>query len=257
MKEQYISRLYSVVLRNYAKNELEQYLQVDRRKEAVLICVLRGESLYEFGEQKLHLYPGDVLLIPRGSSYRRLALEENYQTVFVYLDFEETAASFLVRGAEGMEAVFLHLYKVWAAQQVGCRSECLGLVYSLYARLLRHTHAESLPDPHRGMFEGAVRRMLEENATVAMLAAEAGVSEVHFRRCFKRIYQCAPRDYVNDLRLSRAKELLQYDGGTVAEIAEAVGFADPGYFARLFKQKVGCTPTEYKKMSGSATHFLF
>jgi two-component system response regulator YesN len=53
-------------------------------------------------------------------------------------------------------------------------------------------------------------------------------------------------DYLNELRIKKAKELLMDVKYKTYEVAEAVGISDAHYFSRLFKKYVGMTPTEYK-----------
>ena len=54
-------------------------------------------------------------------------------------------------------------------------------------------------------------------------------------------------EYVTNLRIQKAKELLAGDGGSMKEICAAVGYSDPNYFSRIFKKNVGVTPTEYRE----------
>lgn len=53
--------------------------------------------------------------------------------------------------------------------------------------------------------------------------------------------------YARKLRLRKAKQLLDMNTLTIREICEATGFSSPQYFARVFKQVEGMTPTEYMK----------
>ncbi len=62
-------------------------------------------------------------------------------------------------------------------------------------------------------------------------------------------------EYVTQLRMTRAKELLRTSDQYVYEIADEVGYSDPQYFNRVFRQTLGVTPLEYRKRcraSGSA-----
>lgn len=53
--------------------------------------------------------------------------------------------------------------------------------------------------------------------------------------------------YLTDVRISKACELLKYHHNTVAEACELVGYKDYFYFNKVFKKKMGCTPAEYRK----------
>ena len=122
-------------------------------------------------------------------------------------------------------------------------------------RLIRSKTSAYLPGTKRELFESAVQkitdRYADEEFSVTALATQAEMSEVHFRRCFKQIYHVSPQQYLTELRLARAKELLKYDTTPIAEIAQESGFADPCYFSRLFKRKTGYAPSEYRVMFGT------
>ena len=52
-------------------------------------------------------------------------------------------------------------------------------------------------------------------------------------------------EYINQVRIQKAKRMLLEGGYRIGQIAERVGFGDQQYFARVFKKVVGCMPSEY------------
>lgn len=54
-------------------------------------------------------------------------------------------------------------------------------------------------------------------------------------------------EYFIDLKLRKGAEMLEKGNYSVSEVSEWLGFSSPGYFSRLFKQKLGLSPSEYKK----------
>lgn len=83
--------------------------------------------------------------------------------------------------------------------------------------------------------------------SVAECARLCRLSQSHFTRIFKEITGEAPQQYIIKIRIDRAKELISFTDKNISEIAEATGFKDQNYFARIFKKNVGMTPTEYRK----------
>ncbi|MDO3408953.1 AraC family transcriptional regulator [Saccharibacillus sp. CPCC 101409] len=79
------------------------------------------------------------------------------------------------------------------------------------------------------------------------LAAEAGLSVAHYSRLFKREFGQGPIEYLNGIRLRRARELLLETGGSVRETAHRVGYEDEFYFSRKFKAATGLAPTVYMR----------
>ena len=56
--------------------------------------------------------------------------------------------------------------------------------------------------------------------------------------------------YLERLRIDRAREHLVMTGRPIAEIAAAVGFADPDWFARVFKRRTGVSPRGFRARQG-------
>lgn len=82
------------------------------------------------------------------------------------------------------------------------------------------------------------------NSTLAMLC---NVSEVYFRKLFLQRMNTTPRQFLLELRLSKAKELLAEGTLKVSAVAERCGFGNPYHFCRTFKNRAGMTPSEYAR----------
>jgi|GEM_PF-5621993 len=83
--------------------------------------------------------------------------------------------------------------------------------------------------------------------SVDMLADEAGMSTRNLQRTLKRVTSLSPHGYIRTMRLERGAQLLVQQAGTVSEIAQSVGFNDPEYFSKLFRQVFGESPSAYMK----------
>jgi AraC family transcriptional regulator len=91
---------------------------------------------------------------------------------------------------------------------------------------------------------------LGEELTLAVLVEVARLSPWHFSRCFKRATGLTPHGYVTRRRMERAKVLLGSRGGSIAEIAIAVGFKSVASFTTCFGREVGVTPGQLRKEVG-------
>jgi YesN/AraC family two-component response regulator len=75
------------------------------------------------------------------------------------------------------------------------------------------------------------------------VAALCGMTPIRFSRLFKDTYGMTFRDYLVKYRLKEARRLLENPASSVADVAFAVGFQDPSYFTRIFKDRMGTTPS--------------
>ncbi|NBD25395.1 helix-turn-helix transcriptional regulator [Paenibacillus glycinis] len=69
---------------------------------------------------------------------------------------------------------------------------------------------------------------------------------IYITRCMRAVFGRTPNEYVNEYRLEQAKLLLLTTDKPVAEIAAAVGYEDPAYFARRFSRAIGISPSAYR-----------
>jgi len=88
---------------------------------------------------------------------------------------------------------------------------------------------------------------LGEGFSLTRLAKEAGMSEFHFSRMFKRTTGKSPSQYFIGLKMERAQALLRETRKDVIEIAFEVGYSNPSHFAQVFRRQTGCSPGEYRR----------
>lgn len=81
------------------------------------------------------------------------------------------------------------------------------------------------------------------------VSREVNISPYYFSKIFKDETGENFIEYVTNIRMDKAKELLTQSDRSMKEICSMVGYSDPNYFSRSFKKNTGYTPTEYKERS--------
>ena len=91
-----------------------------------------------------------------------------------------------------------------------------------------------------------IRTHYSEDISSSVIAEKLYVSDGYLRALFKKECSCTIKDYIQQYRIERAKELLLKDEKKIYEIAGQCGFASSQHFSRVFHQLTGMTPGEYK-----------
>jgi len=110
-------------------------------------------------------------------------------------------------------------------------------------------------DPHSTHHDETiikVQEWLQENfqtpTQVATLAEQFGMSTRSLSRRFKQASNTTPLQYLQELRINHAKELLKHSNLGVAEVSARVGYQDASHFCELFKKLTAITPNEYRRL---------
>lgn len=204
------------------------------------------------GERTAALQRGTVALIPPGLAHREAA-HGRLDTLWLGLAGSRLAS---------LDPSRLHLWDdpallpaleaVWfaaAAQRPGSGWEIDALAQVVLARLLRQPE-QALPNDTAEALDAVIATLSQRYAQplrVARLAAAAGCSEGHFFRAFRQRTGTTPVAFVAAQRIRQAMRLITVSGLPLQAVAQAVGYADPLYFSRVFKRVVGCTPQAYRQ----------
>ncbi|HBP38583.1 MAG TPA: hypothetical protein DD640_07560 [Clostridiales bacterium] len=144
-------------------------------------------------------------------------------------------------------------------------SVCYHCLYLLLLELARHSEKTLLHDNSQrsapvspGIFSSSddgrlvigtllafMQTHLRQPMTLQQLANQVHLSEGHCRRLFVRYTGYSPMAFLNRLRLNQALSLLEKGDQTVREVAEQVGFPDPGYFTRRFRRQMQAVPRDF------------
>lgn len=84
-------------------------------------------------------------------------------------------------------------------------------------------------------------------------AKMCNMSTCWFINNFKTYTGMTPQQYLTNIRLAKAKELLFSSSFNISEISSIVGYDNPFYFSRIFKKNTGLSPREYKDLKGQST----
>ncbi|MCQ2219969.1 MAG: response regulator [Prevotella sp.] len=113
------------------------------------------------------------------------------------------------------------------------------------------TDLEDVPN-HDEVLLKRIIKVIEDNISnhdlnVEMLARESALSRVHLYRKLKELTNQSPSDFIRQIRLKKAGELLRKGNYNISEVARVMGFSSLAVFSRAFKDFYGVTPKEFVK----------
>lgn len=224
-----------------------------------IMYFLSGNIEYEFGDCVFRAYPGCVLKLPTGTPYKGKKLDSSSVDIYL-IDFTcqegsfddfPIPYSFTPTDPDGVLREFKEILDMYRKHSVCSYLECKNAVSRLLCNLAKDVAVNKC---HYGE-ENRIMRMCEyirENCVdnafrVADMADRFHISEAHMRRIFASEIRISPAAFLMNARLDLAKNRLARDvEASIGEIAFSCGFSSVYYFSSAFKQRVGCTPSEYR-----------
>jgi len=129
-----------------------------------------------------------------------------------------------------------------------CKHTFLALVSLLCLRCKRRSDSDKNKNIPKIMeIASYIMHNYTEKLTLDSLCEMSYYSRRHFTRLFRECYNMSPIDFLNQIRIQKAEELLASTALSVTEIAFKCGFSDSIFFCRRFKQCNGVTPLYFRK----------
>lgn len=248
--------------------------------EAEFTLVTEGSGIYQIQLDSYEVTAGDLLFIPPAVLHSITAQPDNHlrtETYVFHMHFlgmhaaDVCAVHYLTPIASAkllppvyfgaqhplqdkLRQIFLSLNTIYRAKEIGYELLLKADLLKLIAVLLPYcTEASAQPKLHTE-HTAKLKIVLEyieqhytEELSIAQLSALCYFSEYYFMRFFKKYVGMSCLDYMKNLRLEKAAELLAAGELSTLEVSLSVGFHNLSYFYREFKKKYGTTPKKFAK----------
>ncbi len=151
---------------------------------------------------------------------------------------------------------FDRLYHSLESKDFGYELEVKSILFAMFFKLTKYITIMDKPlsrSPSADSIKLAMEYIQEnysQQITIEELSAICNMSQGHFCRLFKQYTLKTPVQYINNIRLSKAMELLISGEKKVLDVAFDTGFNSLSYFIGVFKEGVGITPTKFRKEYG-------
>lgn len=133
-------------------------------------------------------------------------------------------------------------------RQASCVEEYLQTYAQQMSALFQKIRGNSVSQHSQPLRQAKqlIRQNLSSPLNLDFVAQQVGLSPGYFSAIFKKETGIGFSNYVNQCRIEQAKKLLEETGLKVLAISDAVGFSNPRYFSRVFRDLVGVRPSEYR-----------
>ncbi len=159
-------------------------------------------------------------------------------------------STMMLSNYEGIEELYVNLNRTYHEKEVGYAMELSILCQRLVQELCREHFFPADRKTNIKRLDCALEfiyRHYAERIRIEDLCGCVNLSESNLIKLFKNNLGRTPVDFINQVRINRAKELLLHTDMRVKEIAWNIGFADEFYFSRVFKKLEGKSPRDFKR----------
>ncbi len=196
-----------------------------------------------------HLKDNTVVFVPANFEYvRETVIDQLIVVHFKIFNAEFSDFEYFSTPAQNsISSMFSQLFNLWQEKNVDYKYKCSAL----FCKILAECHVQNFKQP---IAPSKIQRSIDyliknyqKNISIKQIAEQSFISEVYFRKLFKKEFKISPQKYINNLKLENAIDLMQTDYYSLKEISSMIGFSDYKYFLIQFKKFTGLSPTEYKK----------
>ena len=221
--------------------------KIENRKSFGLSFCTNGQITYTHNENKIISDKNHAVLLPQGQTYTLYGDKTGSFPVINFTCADTLCDTVISLPVQNTEAYIKDFEKLRSLSLFDSnRAEMMSIFYHILYRLSAQSSSFKVIMPAIKYLESNYQGT---NLTNAELAKLCKVSEIYFRRIFTKHYNTTPRQFLINIRISKAKQLLSEGALKINAVAVKCGFSNQYHFCRVFKEKTGLTPTEYMKQN--------
>lgn len=154
-----------------------------------------------------------------------------------------------LRNEKAESGMYDALFEKWRKDVIGMEDAGTGMEY---VEVLYIQEMERDRDSEEVFLVRKIKQIVRENyckadCNVAWIAQQLGMASAYIGRTFGKCTGVSLVEYITEYRMKKAKELLTTRVISVNEVAQKVGYLDPCYFTKVFRERTGRPPSEYRR----------
>lgn len=227
------------------------------RQDYQLLYIYKGCGIFQINGKQTRLEAGNLVLYEPGDpqiyTYHADEAPEIYWIHFLGTHTKELLGDFhsgiyYIGVSRTMKKIFDEIILELQLRRPQFQTLCVANLLKLLVhskRLAADTHKAAVTNPQLDKFLAHLNRHYMESWSIQQMANYCNMSIDYFSHQFKLLVGVSPIRFLNDLRISHAKEILLTESLSISEVAKLVGYSNPLYFSRAFKKSTGTSPSTY------------
>ncbi|TAH69993.1 MAG: AraC family transcriptional regulator [Anaerolineaceae bacterium] len=224
--------------------------------------VFKGKGIISCNQKDYSVEQGNLVIINSNELHVGTSITNEFDALVIIFEMKEFSKEIanlnvifqsLIQNDKKIEEIILSIYHEEREKKLGYKVAMRGMIYELISYLLRNYVLESLSIKENNMRKKNLTRLntvlqyihanYTDTITIKQLAELIHLSEYRFCHLFKESIGQSPLNYINEVRLKKAHNLLEQKEMTVTEVAASVGFTDYNNFGRLFRKYYNYAPS--------------
>ncbi len=207
---------------------------------------------YHFSDGTLlKTFENNLFYLPKGSTYEVKEIKSGgCYAINFDADIFDTPFSVNFRHHERLFKIFKDSERDWQTNHPFYQLSIKRTVYEIIFMLMIEQQKNYLPSRKEQIILPALEKIKSDidnpDLSVTELSKICNISEVYFRKIFIEKFGISPKEYIIDVRINQAKDLLKSGLFSVSDVAKFCGYTEPCHFSREFKKRTGESPANYK-----------
>lgn len=219
---------------------------VEPREFSALAFRISGSALIGSGDIEYQVNTNDILYLPQNMSYTAEYTDTEMLVIhFITASDDSSPELYSIQNSEQLYKLFLRSHTLWKNKEPGYQVHVMSQLYAILGAIFEMETKAILPSYFLKAISYINSHYADSGLSVKTICSQAGVGATVFRQLFKKHYQKTPTQYITDLRLENARNLIS-GGIPIEQAALESGFNDSKYFARVVRKHFGCTPRDLK-----------
>lgn len=218
------------------------------RNFSALSFRLKADTVLISNGKEYEMKDNTIAFVPANLDYERISNAD--ELIVIHFDIanycEKNIDFFVPENKEKLKELFLNILQCWNKKETGYKFKCSAMLYEILALCYKENYKKENSDSKiRASVDYIKKNFKNTDISIKRIAEKSFISEVYFRKLFKKEYGISPQKYIINLRIQNAVQMISTGYYSLKEVAVLSGYTDYKYFSVEFKKQTGVAPSEY------------